>query len=637
MTGMSKHNLVPNQNAFANTVDSIAVKRGSELLDRLSRAPKSIKHTITMNAEVIWTFIGYGFKDSGHEDSNNRHPVTQPVSPDTIPDELKERPQWVCWDWSWRNTYWGKPPVSAVTRGGAFENDPRTWTSFEDAWTFAVQHGLPGIGYVFDRNDPYTGIDIDHCRDPHTGAINIDGMAVVSALNSYTEISPSGEGLHILVHGKLGESFNRKKKILPERFDRDHYFTMTGQHFTGTPTGVLTRREELRELPQKNPDRTYSDTGTNRDEPSIREIIALNDLLLVSQWDGFINALDIETGSSRWKYRVGTKATLEASANSQLFIVTQEYLISIAALTGRETWRKPLDWNFTCVYAHMGMLFLYDDDAALQVLDATTGNLRWTFDSDDARFNVWIAVSITADTVCITGYNDEISELQDQDDLFHTCVLDATLGLQRTRTRSAGDDIARIDDLYSDLHLSPVLKRWSEYDRASQQTKSQSTRFGFLAASESNQGIACYDYRTDEELWVFQEADTDFPIITTSDTAFVSLQEDAACIVAIAANSGTEIWRFKTRATGWAYPVASTNGIVYVLERTHPTLFALTVGTGDMLWSLPLQKSLDRCLDINTRTLNKGEYPRNLYGHIKLNTIYISTGHALCAVRLPNP
>jgi putative DNA primase/helicase len=69
---------------------------------------------------------------------------------------------------------------------------------------------MHGIGYVFSAEDPYTGIDLDKCRDPETGTIEEWAQEIIISLRSYTEISPSGRGVHIIVRGKLPPEGRRK-------------------------------------------------------------------------------------------------------------------------------------------------------------------------------------------------------------------------------------------------------------------------------------------------------------------------------------------------------------------------------------------------------------------------------------------
>lgn len=200
--------------ARLNSLSSSLITRGLALLGRMTEDRNLHMEVAPRKASPMWTFIGYGEQLSPDQRKGDQRPETQPVLPTSIPEELKERPQWVCWDWSWRKTasgrqHWAKPPLSAVTRGAALETDPRTWTSFDEAWNFANRFHLPGVGYVFLGDDPFAGIDIDHCRKPREGEIDREAVEIVSALHSYTEISPSGEGLHIIVRGKLADAGQR--------------------------------------------------------------------------------------------------------------------------------------------------------------------------------------------------------------------------------------------------------------------------------------------------------------------------------------------------------------------------------------------------------------------------------------------
>ena len=94
--------------------------------------------------------------------------------------------------------------------------------------------------------DGLTGVDLDHVRDPHTGAIIPWAKRVISALNSYTELSPSGTGYHIFFlgakpRGRCNLRFTDDGTAF-EIYDRGRFFTVTGQHVEGTP-------RELREIP----------------------------------------------------------------------------------------------------------------------------------------------------------------------------------------------------------------------------------------------------------------------------------------------------------------------------------------------------------------------------------------------------
>src|SRR5215216_4397870 len=126
--------------------------------------------------------------------SHALHTGPSPAELACIPDVLKRRTQWVLWLWAERiNEETGeakltKMPIDPQALTRASTTDPTTWGAFD--WCVAA---LPvalegwaqddalsgykggGLGYVFTTDDPYTGVDLDHCRDLHTGAI--DGWA----------------------------------------------------------------------------------------------------------------------------------------------------------------------------------------------------------------------------------------------------------------------------------------------------------------------------------------------------------------------------------------------------------------------------------------------------------------------------
>lgn len=165
------------------------------------------------------------------------HPLT------SIPAELTARAQWVCWR-EVKKPGAPKPrkiPFNPRTNETASATDPKTWAGFGTAVNRAP--AFDGIGFVFAKDDPYTGIDLDNCRDPETGALEPWAQGVVDRLNSYTEVSPSGTGAHIIARGTKPGTNNRRGGF--EMYESDRYFTMTGQHLDGTPTTIEDRQAEI--------------------------------------------------------------------------------------------------------------------------------------------------------------------------------------------------------------------------------------------------------------------------------------------------------------------------------------------------------------------------------------------------------
>jgi hypothetical protein len=125
-----------------------------------------------------------------------------------------------------------------------------TWGTFEGALVVYDAGEVDGIGYVFSADDPYTGVDLDDCIEG--GVLHAKAAEVVAFLDSYTEISPSGAGVHVLVKGvKSGSRCRTSKTLWGGEFevcDRARFFCVTGNHMEGTPRTVEERQMELEEV-----------------------------------------------------------------------------------------------------------------------------------------------------------------------------------------------------------------------------------------------------------------------------------------------------------------------------------------------------------------------------------------------------
>ena len=161
-----------------------------------------------------------------------------------IPAELKTRPQWVVWRTEKRNDKPTKVPYAPKTGAKAKSDTPSTWATFATALT-AYDNGkrYDGMGYVFSgADDDFTGIDLDKCASGD-GQFETWATDIVAAMDSYTETSPSGRGLHIILKGKLPDGGRRKGKI--EMYDSGRYFTVTGDLWPDAPATIESRQAEL--------------------------------------------------------------------------------------------------------------------------------------------------------------------------------------------------------------------------------------------------------------------------------------------------------------------------------------------------------------------------------------------------------
>jgi putative DNA primase/helicase len=147
------------------------------------------------------------------------------LNPDCLPEELRQRHQWVVWKLEERDGKPTKVPYIAGGSGKASSTDSLTWRSFEEAVQALETCRYNGIGFVFSSGDPFAGVDLDDCRDPETGELEEWAAKIVEAFGSYAEVSQSGTGVHIIVKGKVPN----KKRGKVEAYSSERYFTMTGR------------------------------------------------------------------------------------------------------------------------------------------------------------------------------------------------------------------------------------------------------------------------------------------------------------------------------------------------------------------------------------------------------------------------
>jgi hypothetical protein len=154
-----------------------------------------------------------------------------------IPAELLERDQWVVW--RYENPGGGErlTKVPYSVRGyRASCNDRRAWASSSDAWDALMGGDYDGIGFVLSWSDPYTILDFDACETQEEAD---EQMEIHDWLDSYSEVSPSGEGLHIVVRGNLPKGFHGKTI---GAFNKNRYICFTGNVYNNVEIKSCTKQ-----------------------------------------------------------------------------------------------------------------------------------------------------------------------------------------------------------------------------------------------------------------------------------------------------------------------------------------------------------------------------------------------------------
>ena len=179
-----------------------------------------------------------------------------------IPEELKRLKQWVCWSGD-------KLPKNPYTGGNAQSNNPETWADFGTACDAVDKYHFNGVGFMFAP--PYFGVDMDDCIDNQE---LVDEF--VESLQSYTEYSTSGTGIHIICKGSLPEGSRRKGKI--EMYENRRYFIMTGNVYDEKYLDIVDCTEKIKVLHQK-----YLYTPTPKVLPREVERITMSDQEIIDK------------------------------------------------------------------------------------------------------------------------------------------------------------------------------------------------------------------------------------------------------------------------------------------------------------------------------------------------------------------
>lgn len=240
-----------------------------------------------------------------------------------IPDELKQLNNWCVWKFEKRNGKRTKIPFNAATGEFAKSNDKSTWSSYETA---VNAEGVDGIGFFFEP--PYLGIDIDDIDDDLHRFKQGDKLDnIVSEFNeafkSYTEVSPSGNGLHIIVKGKIPGSRRRKGNI--EMYDSGRFFTMTGKTIGKYKDVTEVSEQVFKTIYEKYlPDNTVKYPTTNNYQQNIHnlsEIDVINEIYKSKQAKLFD---DLMKGNYEPYYTSHSEADM-ALANILAFWCARDY------------------------------------------------------------------------------------------------------------------------------------------------------------------------------------------------------------------------------------------------------------------------------------------------------------------------
>jgi len=181
--------------------------------------------------------------------SNGSEPPT--VGGDELPKALQDLaplPIWVYWKREVRDGKPTKVPYNPNRGSKASTINPLHWSTYTKAAIAAQRYNGDGVGIVFHPETiDLVGVDVDHCLN-EDGTLSPAAVDVVRLLNTYTELSPSGTGLHCLMRGSYNGTGRKNTEHGVELYQKGRYFTVTGNHVDGTPDAIEERTAELATL-----------------------------------------------------------------------------------------------------------------------------------------------------------------------------------------------------------------------------------------------------------------------------------------------------------------------------------------------------------------------------------------------------
>ncbi len=164
-----------------------------------------------------------------------------------VPVELRALNQWVLW----RLEPSPKDPAKLtkvpyrVRRPdvGASSTDPGQWAPYAEAIAALDREtSMSGVGFVVATHSGIAGVDLDHCINDR-GTLEPWAAEIVTALDSYTEVTPSGRGIRVFVEARLPPAGRKKGNV--EMYDAGRFLTVTGDHWPDAPLAIEPRTEQL--------------------------------------------------------------------------------------------------------------------------------------------------------------------------------------------------------------------------------------------------------------------------------------------------------------------------------------------------------------------------------------------------------
>lgn len=184
---------------------------------------------------------------------------TEPLN---LPKYLQEHGRFCLWKYTQDDKgKWTKPPYKACFPASqASKNTPADFTDMATALSYSA--GYDGLGVHIGFSEDVSAIDIDHCFD-EAGNLSMLAQSVIDLMDTYTERSPSGQGIRIFFRIAPGFVYDRKSYLIknskatdpreewPQAQGLEVYVANPDNTYYVTVTGDIVRAGDVQERTQQ--------------------------------------------------------------------------------------------------------------------------------------------------------------------------------------------------------------------------------------------------------------------------------------------------------------------------------------------------------------------------------------------------
>jgi outer membrane protein assembly factor BamB len=283
----------------------------------------------------------------------------------------------------------------------------------------------------------------------------------------------------------------------------------------------------------------------------------------VGSHDGFLYAVDSQTGQEKWKFETG-RPVISAPAVADGIVYfgsgcigggpqgcgdppdSYYYFYALDLQTGQEKWR--FGTSGAVVSSPLfgdGVVYFGSEDQYLYAVDGQTGREKWRFKTEDA---LWSSPALADGVVYVGTGCDYCGSSENR----HLYAVDSQTGQELWRFETGG---------------------WVESTPA--------VADGTVYVGSGDRNVYAVESQTGQEKWRFQTESRVFDSPAVGDGVLYAAGADGN-LYALDSQTGGELWKFETGGPMHSGP-AIADGVAYVGSNDR-YLYAVEAQTGQELW-----------------------------------------------------